>query len=92
MPRDLHPNEVIDYLRREAPYEFERLKSIGHLVASWAEADLAAPAPRHPGYSTWLRETYSEPFTAPGAACVFRQEVGFRGIGASESEADSLAI
>jgi hypothetical protein len=68
MPADKHPSEVIDYLRREAPYEFERLRSIGHLVASWADADIAGPVRRHPGYSMWLRETFSDPFTSQGAA------------------------
>jgi hypothetical protein len=55
---------VIDYLRREAPYEFERLRSIGRLVASWAEMDVARSVRWHSDYSMWLRETFSDPFTS----------------------------
>jgi hypothetical protein len=49
---------VIDYLRREAPFEFERLQSIGRLEASRAEESGAEPEPGDPAYAAWLRETF----------------------------------
>jgi hypothetical protein len=49
---------VVDFLRREAPIEFERLRSISQLVSSWSEADAARPDPRYSHYAAWLRETF----------------------------------
>jgi hypothetical protein len=46
---------VTDYLRSEAPFEFERLRSVGRLVTRW-------PSPRDPSYPTWLRSTFLDPF------------------------------
>jgi hypothetical protein len=49
---------VIDFLRREAPFEFQRLQSIGRLEASQAEESGAGPEPEDPAYAAWLRETF----------------------------------
>jgi hypothetical protein len=48
---------VIDYLRREAPFEFERLQSIGRLEAR-ADENGTGPEPGDPAYAAWLRETF----------------------------------
>jgi hypothetical protein len=49
---------VVDFLRREAPGELDRLCSISELVLSHTESDPARPDARHPSYVAWLRETF----------------------------------
>jgi hypothetical protein len=49
---------VVEFIRREAPCEFERIRSIGRLVASWPESESVRRDPRLPSYAAWLRETY----------------------------------
>jgi hypothetical protein len=54
-----HPDDSIqsitDYLRSEAPFEFERLRSVGRLATRW-------PSPRDPSYPAWLSSTFLDPF------------------------------
>jgi hypothetical protein len=57
-PPPSNPRAVIEFLRREAPFEFERLRSISQLVSSWSEADGARPGSRYSAYAAWLRETF----------------------------------
>jgi hypothetical protein len=54
-PPDDSIQSVADFLRREAPFEFERLKSVGRLMTRW-------PSPRDPSYPAWLRSTFLDPF------------------------------
>jgi hypothetical protein len=49
---------VIDFLRREAPFEFERLRSIGRLEASSDRGSASGPDVDDPSYAAWLRETF----------------------------------
>jgi hypothetical protein len=57
-PPPPNPRAVVEFLRREAPFEFERLRSISQLVSSWSEADSARPGSRNSPYAAWLRETF----------------------------------
>jgi len=50
------PGALVDFLRREAPGELDRLRSIGELVLSHSECDRSDA--RHPSYAAWLRETF----------------------------------
>jgi hypothetical protein len=63
--RSTSPGAVIDFLRREAPFEFERLQSIGRLEASRTDGSGLptdeggpGPDPGDPAYAAWLRETF----------------------------------
>jgi hypothetical protein len=49
---------VVDFLRREAPGELDRLCSISELVLSHSESDPSRSDARHPSYAAWLRETF----------------------------------
>jgi hypothetical protein len=49
---------VVDFLRREAPGELDRLRSISELVLSHSECDPARSDARHPSYAAWLHETF----------------------------------
>jgi len=50
--------EVVDFLRREAPIELERLESIARLVASERDPAPGRPVPRDSSYAAWLRTTF----------------------------------
>jgi hypothetical protein len=50
--------DVVDFLRREAPIELERLESIARLVASERDPDPGRPMPRDSSYVAWLRATF----------------------------------
>ena len=49
---------VVEFLSKEAPFELERLRSIGRLVASWTEPDPSWPNSGAPSCSPWLQETF----------------------------------
>jgi hypothetical protein len=49
---------VIDFLRSEAPLEYERLQSIARLVASERGQIQSRPAPRDSSYPAWLQATF----------------------------------
>ena len=59
--RSTSSGAVIEYLRREAPFEFERLRSISRLEASWDEWTVADQGPGDPTYRAWLRGTFRIP-------------------------------
>lgn len=57
---------VIEYLGAEVPWELERLESLDELVTSWPDWASGSCDPRHPTYSSWLRETYRMFQKSPG--------------------------
>ena len=50
--------DVVEFLRREAPIELERLESIARLVASEHDPVPSRPMPRDMSYVAWLRATF----------------------------------
>ena len=50
--------DVVDFLRREAPIELERLESIARLVASDSDPVPGRPVPGESSYAAWLRTTF----------------------------------
>ena len=50
--------DVVDFLRREAPIELERLESIARLVASESDPVPGRPVPGDSSYAAWLRTTF----------------------------------
>jgi hypothetical protein len=47
--------DVVDFLRREAPMELERLESIARLVASESDPVPGRPMPFDSSYAAWLQ-------------------------------------
>jgi len=54
--RALSSSDVIDFLRNEAPREFERLESIARLVTPAAEGPQGGSSSRSPWYAAWIQE------------------------------------
>ena len=50
--------DVVDFLRREAPSELERLESIARLVASESDPVPGRPMPRDSSYDAWMQAIY----------------------------------
>jgi hypothetical protein len=50
--------DVVDFLRREAPIELERLESIARLVASERDPDPGWLMPLDSSYVAWLPATF----------------------------------
>ena len=51
-------DDVINFIRREAPMEFERLQSIARLVESKPGHLRSRPDPRDLSYAAWLQATF----------------------------------
>ena len=62
--------DVVDFLRREAPIELERLESIARLVASERDPAPGRPVPRDSSYAAWLWTTFG----------IFEPRIGGRGV------------
>ena len=58
-------SDVIDFLRNEAPFEFERLKSIARLVTTAAQGPQCRSSSRSPWYAAWIQEALE----AAGTQC-----------------------
>jgi hypothetical protein len=50
--------DVVDFLRREAPNELERLESIARFVGSESDPEPGRLMPRDSSYAAWLQATY----------------------------------
>jgi hypothetical protein len=51
-------DDVINFIRREAPMEFERLQSIARLVESKPGHFRSRPEPHDLSYEAWLQATF----------------------------------
>jgi|NGEPerStandDraft_6_1074524.scaffolds.fasta_scaffold30948_2 hypothetical protein len=51
-------DDVINFLRREAPTELQRLESIARLVGSKPGHLQSRPQPRDSSYEAWLQATF----------------------------------
>ena len=51
-------DDVVDFLRREAPNELERLESIARFVAPESDPEPGRPTARDSSYAAWLQATY----------------------------------
>jgi hypothetical protein len=58
MPTERIHDDVIDFLRREAPTELQRLQSIARLVRSRPGHFQSRPQPRNTSYEAWLEATF----------------------------------
>ena len=45
---------IVDFLREEAPLEYERLKSIGHLVSASPDVERDRPDLNQLSYARWV--------------------------------------
>jgi hypothetical protein len=59
LSRPSAPRDLIEFLRREAPSELERMQSISRLVSSYHEEDATHPGPSQFSYSAWLEERFA---------------------------------